>query len=170
MEDAQTFTGQISEAAIFDLAPGRWTRQLALENAEDAQNAVLTILRTDKEGPFLIVAGDLGCRNEIDALKRIFTDLKSGALVLIEYSGATARALESPSLWPLVDAVDEVIVAASSGAIPWAKLENPRFRSASKETLLREALRSMGELGLIGSDVASRILAKTTDGHVQSVT
>lgn len=169
MHDIKNWTGPISEAAIFDLSPGTWTRQIALENGEDGQNAILTVLRTNVEGPYLIVAGDTACRIALEPLKRISGDLKSGTLILIEYSGSTAPALESPLLWPLLDAVDEVIIVTKLNGLLWDKLANPRFRTSTKETVLRDAMRSMQELGLIGSTAAQNILAKTLDGHSQTV-
>ena len=161
MEYLRNWTGPITEAAITGLSAGFWAQEIVLGETANGSIAIVKVFQTDKEGPRLIVTGDDTCHSEFGMLEDIFPDLKSGTVILIEYSGAIATALESPQLWPLLDSVDEVIVVQSAESLPWEKLENPRFLTAAKETLLRESLCSMRELGLIDAEIADRVIETT---------
>ena len=106
-------------------------------------------------GPFLMIAVGPECAEFVRRAARL-NELNSGALIIVETAEEPAVALESKRLSPLLDEVDEIIVAQPD-TLGWYRVGVTRRILVAPDKIAEAVVKSICELDIMEAKTAERL-------------
>ena len=106
-------------------------------------------------GPFLMIAVGPDCAEFVQRAIRL-KELQSGALIIVETADDPAAALEAKRLSPLVDEVDEIIIAQPD-VLGWYRVGTTRRILVAPDQVAPAVIQSICELDIVEAETAERL-------------